>query len=335
MYHLKKIIKTTLRKTVAREPILKRWRLTRLYNSVVLLMYHELAEDDHEIEAWTVVKKTDFTLQMEYLSEKFSVISLGEAFQNFDKSHITEKPAVVITFDDGYSGNKRILLPLVKTMNIPVTIFIATRAVQEQIVYWYDKLINVFQGKPALNISLKHVRLGDYRINRTKGPDNWSEINRLLSDLKTLRPSLRENIVEDIIKNIQVSVITNHSAMAPLTIADVRELAECPLITIGAHSHCHNLLAQLADADVRESILTSRNLLELWTGRPVSYLSYPNGNYNKSVVESVKHCGFKCGMTTEARPWRRGDSCFTIPRIGIGRYDSSDQFKIRVSGGLI
>ena len=113
---------------------------------------------------------------------------------------------------------------------------------------------------------------------------------------------------------------------------ELRELAASPLVTIGAHSHCHNILTQLPASAVAESLATSKQLLETWTGRPVRHFAYPNGDHDAAVISQVKSAGFESAMTTVARPWTRDDSPFTIPRIGVGRYDSAALFKAKVSG---
>jgi peptidoglycan/xylan/chitin deacetylase (PgdA/CDA1 family) len=334
IFQIKKIIKKTLYETLAWEPILRYWRRKNLQQSIVVLMYHELAEDADNIEAWTVVSKNNFLMQMEYLQSKFNILSLADAFKHMEDPQSFLKPAAVITFDDGYAGNKRTLLPIIKSINIPVTIFVSTRAVQEQIVYWYDKLINALPGDEIITISLKHIALNDYCINKFNGQENWSEIERLLTDLKTLQPIIREAVVDDIL--IQTHACKSHAAnMAPLTIKDVQELADCPLVTIGAHSHCHNILTQLNEHDVKNSVQMSKQLLESWIRRPVHYFSYPNGNYNTTVINSIKEAGLQCGLTTDPRPWKKAESNFTIPRLGIGKYDSLSFFKVKVSGGTI
>jgi peptidoglycan/xylan/chitin deacetylase (PgdA/CDA1 family) len=334
MSQIKQIVKNAVYQTASWEPMLRAHRNRKLRDSIIVLMYHEVAEDDHDIEAWTVVKKSDFVKQMEYIHDTFQVVSLDEAFQQIENVQAIHKPTAVITFDDGYAGNKHIVLPLAKSMKIPVTIFVSTRAVQEQNVYWYDRLIRALQGEKVINVDLEHILLSRYCINRSKGSKNWAEIERLLRDLKTLVPSSRESIVADIITDLRGSTESDPHAMAPLTLSDLHELADCPLITIGAHSHCHNILTQLSKEEITKSIQTSKALLESWIKRPVSYFAYPNGNYNDMVVSSLKESGFKCSLTTVSRPWKRGDSYFTIPRIGIGRYDSLDYFKIKISGGL-
>jgi peptidoglycan/xylan/chitin deacetylase (PgdA/CDA1 family) len=329
-----RVLKKSVYKVASWEPLLTYWRMHKLQKGIVVLMYHELAEDYDDIESWTVVKKSDFIKQVNFLSEKFNIISLDEAFQKIRTINGEPKPAAVITFDDGDVGNKKILLPLVTSMNIPVSIFVSTKAVQDQQIYWYDRVIFALRGNSVKIVDLRDVSLGTYCINKYKGQRNWAEIERLLADLKTLQPSQREMVV----KKIELEHGSSDSVpyrLRPLTIDDVRELAECPLITIGAHSHCHNILTQLDTAEIRESIRTSRELLEEWTGRSIRLFSYPNGDYNTAIIDQLKSLGFSGSLTTVPRLWEKDESFFTVPRIGIGRYDSFDLFKIKVSGGLV
>jgi peptidoglycan/xylan/chitin deacetylase (PgdA/CDA1 family) len=218
-------------------------------------------------------------------------------------------------------------------MNIPSTIFISTKAVQNQEVYWYDKLINAFQSEKVIEINLNHLSLRNYQINRYRGARNWIEIQRLLADLKKLEPSSRDKIVEDIKRDLNN---TSHQKapnnITPLTISDLYELADCSLITIGAHSHNHEILPRLSEDDARESIKKSKELLESWINRSVYFFSYPNGDYSDNVIKILKENGFQCSLTTMSGLWEKGDSLFKIPRLGIGRYDSLENFKVRVSG---
>lgn len=331
----KKVLKSAAYKIISHESLLDRTRRNRLYDKAIVLMYHEIADDGDEIDAWTVVRKSDFVRQMKYLSTHFRVVSLRDAIDQMSgpDGSASQKPMAVVTFDDGYAGNRRVLLPIVKALNLPVTVFIATRAIQDQSIYWYDRLINGLQGEQRVVLDLTHLSLGKYRINASRGSENWREIERLLEDLKTLEPERREKVSGDILSDVPIAIKRDSYHVAPLTIKELRELSECPLVNIGAHSHCHNLLTQLQDHDVEVSVNKSKQLIESWIKRPIHHFAYPNGNYSDTVINIVKKSGLQCGITTVARPWEKGDSLFAIPRVGIGRYDSFDYFKIKVSGG--
>lgn len=333
---MKSVIRRAIFGLLGMEPFAGYARKTRLAGGAVVLMYHDIGDDD-ELEAWTVVRRCDFLRQIDYLARHFRIVSLGEALaaiQGDDGNGTQRRPMAVITFDDGYAGNHRHLLPIVESRQVPVTVFIATEAVETQRLYWYDRLINGLQGGRPIDLDLSDLRSATYRINRVAGAENWREIQRLLSDLKRLEPARRAAVVEDILATLPAGD-GDRPAVRPLTIPELRELAVSPLVTIGAHSHCHNILTQLPDPSVRDSLETCKRRLEEWTGRPPHYFAYPNGSYDARVCGLVEEAGFKCALTTQSRPWKRGDSLLTIPRIGVGRYDADAYFSAKVSGSFV
>lgn len=308
-----------------------RWLRNRmLANRIVVLMYHELAEDRVDIEAWAVVRKSDFCRQVEFLQRYFTVVGLGEAMRRSANWEIGDRPLAVITFDDGDKGNADILLPTAEKLGSPVTVFVATGHVVSQRGYWFDRVVNAAQADQPVTLDLRRYRLGVYKFNRTHGAANWAKIQRLLVDLKTLDPVVREEAVSELLGMMPEADRHHDRRIAPMTVTDVQALAASPLVTIGAHSHCHNILTQIPEAAVDESLRTSKMLLEQWTGQPVTDLAYPNGDCNDMVVRRAAAAGFRSGFTTVRRAWARGDSVYRIPRIGIGRYDSLDQFKAKL-----
>lgn len=298
----------------------------------MILMYHELTEDGDDVEAWSAVKRTDFVKQMDYLRSKFDVLSLSQAIAQMAQPTSSDRPMAVVTFDDGDRGNRDVLLPIIEAMDLPVTIFVATGQVQDRKSYWYDRLINALQVDAPVTVALPAASPATYVINETRGARNWTRIQHLLTSLKKLEPTKREQVVDDVIKSID-RYAPRSRGIAPLAISDIRELADCPLVTIGAHSHCHNILTQLDRQAAFESAARSKELLESWTGRRVSYFAYPNGDFNDAVVSVVVEAGFEAAVTTDPRPWKRGEQLFALPRIGVGRYDSLDVFKVGLVSG--
>lgn len=332
MFQLRRTFKKVLLNSMSSELVLNYARKKLLNNKVVVLMYHELAGDDDEIESWTIVRKSDFIRQMEYLKAHFEVVSLRDAI--FEKARGGgQRPLAVVTFDDGYSGNKNILLPLSKSMNLPVTIFVSTGAVISRELYWYDKVITAVQGKESLNLDLRQRGLGRYSLNRTQGAGNWSETQKLLLDLKELQPLERQTAVKEILETLKTYSVSSRYAISHLTEQEITEMSGCGLITFGAHSHCHGMLPQLTRAAVAESVMSSKKLLEKWTGKKVEYFAYPSGAYDQKVMDVLKEGGFECSLTTRNKPWDT-EPLLEIPRISMGRYDSMDLFKVRVSNAL-
>jgi len=322
-----------LYKHIAWEAVLE---LARRFNrrKIVVLMYHEVLSDDEPIDAWTVVKETDFALQMDYLRSHFSVVSLDEAYKKMShKSIQNNKNLAVVTFDDGYAGNGKVVLPIIESIGIPITIFVSTGAVLNQRINWYDRIITAFQSDKEIIVDLKVYGLDIYIIcPQFPGERKWTEIERLLSALKSLTPNKREESVEYILEKFGS---LQAMSLASLTVSEIKQMSKSPFVTIGAHSHCHSILTQLETKRVRESIKQSKTLLEEWTGLPVNHFAYPNGNYNTDIIEVLRETGFATAMSTSTQLWDASVSPYAIPRIGIGRFDSFERFKARISGIII
>jgi len=306
-------------------------RATRLRNRVVSLMYHEVLPDDEPFDAWHVVRESDFHAQMRYLQEHFEVVSLDEAYTRVRTGAERPRPMALVTFDDGYRGNRDVVWPITRQMGIPVTIFVAPFAVQSQTPYWYDRVIAALIGDQPFEIDLRPQDLEIYRVPRgLKGEGRWVQVQRLLSRLQRLDPEHRERVTAQVVEQARAggSMV---SPLRALTIEDIRSMAHASTIGFGAHSLCHDALTQLTPERARESILQSKLVLEEWTGHPVRHFAYPYGSFDATVVRLVRECGFVTSHSTIPGFWREGTSLFEIPRLGIGRYDSLGYVKARLS----
>jgi peptidoglycan/xylan/chitin deacetylase (PgdA/CDA1 family) len=318
---------------LARDAVLafQQRRMSCLCSSV--LMYHDIAGDNVDIEAWTVVRESDFLRQIEYLDRHYELVSLDQAITRTSGTTCSERPMAVVTFDDGGYGNSSVLLPIIESLKVPVTIYVATGQVIDAISPWFDQVINAVQTEHPVTLDLRQHGLGVYAINRTRGSKNWVQIQRLLHDLKVLVPSKRADVVGTVLEQLQTEPHRGNARVKPMSIDEVKQLSACPYVTLGAHSHCHSILTQLSVCDAEESVRKSKALVEQWTGRTADHFAYPNGSYNDELTAVIGRAGFRSAVTTEPRTWDRGDSLLRIPRIGVGRYDSMAKFKVQLVGG--
>jgi peptidoglycan/xylan/chitin deacetylase (PgdA/CDA1 family) len=294
-------------------------------------MYHEVLEDSADVDAWTVVRRTDFVRQMESLREHFQVVPLDDALATVVSGAARPRNLVVVTFDDGYAGNSRVVLPVIEELQIPVTIFVATGAVQSGVKYWYDHVILSLLAAAPTELDLSEFGLTRYVVPGVSGTARWVAIQRLLTDLKRQSPEQRDSIVAALLDRLPARRAPIEG-LTPLTVSEIRRMAASSLITFGAHSHCHSRLCQLSLDGVRRTVERSKSLLEDWTGGSVRHFSYPNGDYTADIASVVKSFGFRTAVTTDARLWSRGHSVLAIPRLGVGRYDTLNSFRARVSG---
>ena len=296
---------------------------------VTILCYHTVRPDTEEIDAWTAIRRADLLQQIRFLRAHYDIVSLDEALDR--QGARGTRPRAVITFDDGEAGLHDTLLPLVEQERVPVTLYIATGHIESGRPYWFDELMNALQADGPFTIDLGGAGLPAWTIGPVRGAARWAVIGDILEALKAVPPADRPALAAAVVAQAPPASGRPFTPLAPLSVAQLRELARSEWVTIAAHSHCHNLLDQISADDARASIARSRALLEEWTGRFVGHFAYPNGNHNRTLKAIVSDLGFRSAVALEGRLWHRGADLFLLPRLGIGRYDDLDRFKLRLA----
>ncbi|MDC0934734.1 polysaccharide deacetylase family protein [Pirellulales bacterium] len=118
---------------------------------ITALFYHRVA-DEHPND-WTITTER-FKAQIEWVRERFEIISLVEAQQRLGGGNSCE-PAVCITFDDGYSDNCREAIPWLLDEKIRLTYFVATRHIMEGRPFDHD----VKSGCPLAPNTVEEIRV--------------------------------------------------------------------------------------------------------------------------------------------------------------------------------
>jgi peptidoglycan/xylan/chitin deacetylase (PgdA/CDA1 family) len=97
------------------------WERLRGAVPIAVLFYHRV--DDRHLNPWTITNR-QFQRHLDWLADRFDFVSLEECQQRMADG-FNDRPAVSITFDDGYADNCLEALPLLVQRGIPVTYFVA------------------------------------------------------------------------------------------------------------------------------------------------------------------------------------------------------------------
>lgn len=103
-----------------------------------VIFYHRVA-DSHP-NAWTI-STARFAQHLEWLQANFDLIALSEA-QRRIRGDSNSRPAVSITFDDGYADNFETAIPLLRRRGIPCTYFVSTHHVLRNVPFPHDVAAN-------------------------------------------------------------------------------------------------------------------------------------------------------------------------------------------------
>lgn len=299
--------------------------LNRLRNfrhpRILVLMYHRI--DTVEIDPWKIaVHPRHFEEQLQVLA-KWNVIPASRIGDVNNKKNF-RKPAVCITFDDGYRDNVEKALPLLEKHECPASFFINTSFIGKQKEYWWDMLESIFLSAISIPENIELFLAGEkYEFELGQGANMSEEEMKMLTEhwiAWEKAPSQRHDVfynVWDIFRNCApdqrdymadqlLLYVANHykpdQRRYPVSDSQFEVLAKHPLINIGAHTHSHPALAAMDYKTAKEEILLGKTILESRTGKNVWNMSYPFGSYNQQTMGLLSEMGIEQAFTTEAAP---------------------------------
>ncbi len=204
-------------------------------------------------------------------------------------------PAAWLTFDDGYANNLQ-LLPLLRRLDVPATIFVATGNVESGEAYWWDVL---------------------FREGMQRGK-NMPDIARQREEMKSLPPQkIRQQLIDMFGAE---SLRPKADIDRPLTPGELCSLAKEPLIEIGNHTHNHCILTLGDGACRRREISACNAYLQKITGSlPVS-IAYPNGDFDQQILKITESLGLKVGVTCLPFRNRAGSTQKPPDSLRLGRF---------------
>jgi peptidoglycan/xylan/chitin deacetylase (PgdA/CDA1 family) len=118
---------------------------------LTVLTYHQVNDpaDDN-----STVSVAAFREQMEWLKAHYRVVSLTDAVRLLN-THRTADRLVAVTFDDGYLDNATIAAPILKSLGLPASFFVATDMIGGTRPFPHDV---VQRRPPQQHMSWDHVR---------------------------------------------------------------------------------------------------------------------------------------------------------------------------------
>jgi peptidoglycan/xylan/chitin deacetylase (PgdA/CDA1 family) len=119
---------------------------------------------------------------------------------------------------------------------------------------------------------------------------------------------------------------------------ELRDFAQDPLVTIGAHTRRHLALAKLSLSEARLEMEEGARRLESELGRPIRHFSFPYGDETSAgprEFELARELGFETAVTTRKGliHERHADLTTGLPRVSLnGNFQNTRYVKVMLSG---
>ena len=251
------------------------------------------------------------------------IVSLDEAMARLDAREF--RPFLCLTFDDGYRDNGEVAFPVLRRHAAPATIFLTTGVIDRTNPMWWHPLERAFarddraSGKGAGKGTGKRTSRG--RAARLREQAAWAErfrqadpgdMRQLLADLAGREPGFRPAEAFD----------------NALDWPSIRAMAASRLVTFGAHTVTHPLLARLTGDALAWEIEGARDRCTAMLGVAPKYFAYPFGQPHEvgsEAPQAVARAGFAAAFTTTPSTLKErsvGDR-FRLPRIMLTRRSQS------------
>lgn len=288
----------------------------------IILIYHRVAflENDPQLLA---VKPDNFYRQVEWLKNKYNIITLEE-LGNHLKNGSIQKRSVVITFDDGYADNYLGALPVLEALSAHATFFITTNSIGSEREFWWDDLERVFLNDVILPPSLLLEISGKtYQFDTSTPASKLKTYNKLHPILKFRKSVDRDDLIRMILDWSGLSY-KGRETHRPMTIKEVSNLSKSEYTTIGAHTQSHTPLSILSKDEQQHEIIRSKMQLEEWTNTQIKHFSYPFGSiidYDKNSVaicEEENFCTACSNFYSQVHSW---SNRYELPRCLIRDWD--------------
>jgi peptidoglycan/xylan/chitin deacetylase (PgdA/CDA1 family) len=268
---------------------------------------------------------------IKWLARKsYQFVSLDEARARLLERRFDAR-FVAITFDDGFRDNKVWAQPILAKYGVPYTVFVPTDFAEGVGNLWWLALEAIIASHDQIEVDDRAFACKTTRekINAFVALKGMVLSEPTHSDEQTFVRRLARRYRYDLVAATR-SVCMNWG--------EIRKLNADPLVTIGAHTVSHPIMAKAPELVVRAELAESRGILERKLQRDVRHLAYPYGSDDAAGTREFRiasEVGYQTAVTTRTGVLMPGDACrlMQLPRITIdGTYQRERHLDVLVSG---
>jgi poly-beta-1,6-N-acetyl-D-glucosamine N-deacetylase len=247
---------------------------------VTVLLYHDISVENA-------------SLHFQFLKDKYNIIPLQTFIKAHKENKVKDLPpkSIVITFDDGYKDNYK-LLPVLKKMHVPITIFLCSHIICTNRNYWFNQ------------------NTKDLSVDKLKRMKNQDRLNLLKS----------RGFEED----------KEFDERFALSYNEIMEMSD--YVDFQSHSAFHSCLPYCTDQESECEIINSKNKLEQLFNFKITSFAYPQGLYSEREIEFLKKNGYEAGLTCDLWFNDQKTNIYKIKRLTCRDSASIVELEVKISG---
>lgn len=297
------------------------------WSGVLVLNYHRVSNDEQSIfDRGLRSSAIDaFADQVRFCKRHFDVIAPGDLP---DVLAHRRGRYVLITFDDGYRDNYEVAFPIVKTMGVPATFFVATGFIDTPRVPWWDDIAWMVRSSRRRAAVLPRWFPEPVPFDE---PDRERAIRTLLRAYKAMSTDRTEAFLQDIEEAIGAERHDPHACDHWWMTWDMLRDMQASGMTIGGHTVNHPVLARACRTIQQREIEGCSQRLARELGQPMRYFSYPVGgcgSFDAITRECLRQVGVQYAFSYYSGYRRFADwDDYDVLRVPVEAHMTLDWFR--------
>ena len=234
----------------------------------------------------------DLEITPEYLEQKvvdykrngFSFVTLEQLL--FHQSLLLPRKRVNVSFDDGFKDVYEIAFPILRKHHVPFTLYLTT-------------------GFPDGTADLWWIQL-----EKERSIDEYERIIKAVYESgKPMAEEMHRLTQTDPDRSICLDLALNW--------AEIKEMVDSGLCTIGSHTVSHPGLVRIDAKEIFSELHESKRVIEEKLGVEVDHLSYPHSMQDEGVQRMVAEAGYTSATLGYGGNVRKGDNMYCLNRRHI------------------
>lgn len=303
---------------------------------VVLTMHHVRPQRPDAFQPNSILEITPEFLRtiLETLREmRFDIVTMDEAVRRLHLGDDSRRFAV-LTFDDGYRDNRDHALPVLREMQAPCLVYVASRFADQTGRMWWLALEEVIAATDNLTVAIQGRARRFECATAAQKDETFDAIYWAIRGLPS--PEI-DRIVDQL--------VTRHLGDYPpiarrlcMNWDELADVARDPLVSIGAHSVSHDFLSRCSEESALAEMSRNRTDIRDHLGLDARHFAFPYGDATAAGPREfalAKAAGFETAVTT--RPGmlypEHAGHLTALPRLSVnGKYQDSRFLRVMLSG---
>jgi len=254
------------------------------------------------------------------LKSKYSLISIEDIEGYYHKKQDL-KNTCHLTFDDGDKSFYDIVYPILKRHNIPASIFVSPKMCGEQKNFWFQEIRGYNETK------LKKIISEAFNVDNNK-LENHS--------IYLILKCFTMDQIWFVIEKYQSIYKIRPKESCNLSVDQLIEIDKGGLVTVGAHTLNHPILANESDEVSKIEIIDSFYNLAQILGHEIKYFAYPNGwpeyDFLERELNTLKNCNCKIAFSCKPNNFTKKDNALSVNRYNLS-YANLPFIRLKLSLG--